>query len=138
MIKNKTEHINHNNGRFLPGHIPYNKGIKVGSRSPETEFKPGQIPHNYKGINNPSKPYGERKEIYVTISETIPAESRGVKYKTKKRITLAKWMWMQAGRDIPVGHIIYNNGDRPEHADDLKIEYLECISRAELLKRNRC
>lgn len=53
-------------GRFEKGHIPHNKGKKVGSYPgmAETQFKPGNRPHNYRPVGSErinADGYRERK-----------------------------------------------------------------------------
>jgi len=120
-----------NKGQFKKGSTPWNLGVKVGSRSEATEFKEGRIPHNFKGIGTPC--VSSRQEVYATTTETKSAKSRGKPYITKRRTTYARYLWIEAHGPIPRGHVIYNHG----HPTDIKLENLEMISRAELVKRNK-
>lgn len=121
-------------GRFVKGSVPYNKGIKRGSVSKATEFKPGIIPHNFKGIGVPHKIQPHRKEVCCSFNETVEVSqgSRG-KFRVKKRGYYARYLWEERYGKVPDGYVIYNNGDW-RHP---KIENLECITRAELLRRNK-
>ena len=121
-----------NKGQFQKGNVPYNKGMKRGSVSVDTEFKKGQVAHNFKGFGTPSV-VGKRKEVITTINEPVKAVSRGKTYNTKRRTSYARYLWMQHHGDIPEGHVVYNNGP----SDTITINNLEIISRAELVKRNK-
>ena len=46
-----------NDGSFKEGHIPWNKNLKGIHLSPETEFKSGNRPHNWKGGRTIHKGY---------------------------------------------------------------------------------
>jgi len=124
------------NGQFSKGHVPYNKGIKRGSVSPETEFQKGIHAMQFKGygVPNVANRVGRRNEVYATTPEQQKARSRGKAYITRKRITYARYLWKKFIGEIPQGCIIYNNNQ--EDPEDIRIENLEIISRAELLKRN--
>lgn len=120
-----------NRGQFKKGNVPYNKGMKCGSRSPSTEFKKGRTPFNFKGIGTPCV-VGERREVVATTDEVVEAISRGRAYHKKKRTSYARYLWQKEVGPIPAGMVVYNNGDR----ENILIENLELISRAELIKRN--
>ena len=115
------------NGRFEKGHIPYNKGMKRGSVSPDTEFKEGDVPANFKGFGTP-RIVGTRREVIVTTESSY----YDGKQKRRVRTTYARYLWQEAYGEIPKGHVIYNHGDR----EDILLESLELITRSELCKRN--
>lgn len=110
---------------FKPGNAPWNKGLKgynPGGRSVETRFKKGNLPH-------------------TTLQDgavTVRVDSRGVPVK-HIRIDQGKWeylsrhTWRQHYGEIPAGHyIVHKDGDTM----NCNIENLECISRAENMRRN--
>lgn len=117
--------------QFKDGHEPYNKGMKRGSVSPETEFKPGFTPSNFKGIGTP-RIVGSRREVVATTNETVTRTSHGKTYTVKKRTSYARYLWMENIGEIPKGMVIYNHGSK----EDIQLENLEMITRAELVKRN--
>ncbi len=119
-------------GQFEVGHEPYNKGITRVSTSPETEFKEGHKPHNFKGIGVDHKPYTKRRELMTCTEETEERVSRGRKYVTKKRTSKARYLWERSNGKIPKGMVIHNTGDW----DDPQLENLKLITRAELMKIN--
>ena len=122
---------------FKKGHIPYNKGMKTGSFSKETEFKKGVHSFNFKGYGTPfiRKEKGRRPEVYTTVSEKRDATSRGRLYKTRKRTTMARFLWKQEHGDIPKNRIVYNTNQ----SDPVNIELnnLILITRGELMKINK-
>lgn len=56
-----------------------------------------------------------------------------IQYASKKRMPLARWKWQQVYGEIPKNHVIIHI-DYDKYNDD--INNLECISRAENMKRN--
>ena len=121
-----------NAGHFKKGIAPWNKGDKGRRTSPATEFKTGATPHNFKGIGVPSI-VGKRREVIATTTTAhTTAVSRGKIYTTKRRTSYARYLWEEANGAIPAGCVVYNTGD-PEA---IKLEELELITRAELMRRN--
>ena len=117
--------------RFQPGHQTWNTGLKgwqAGGRSAETQYKPGREPseaRNYKPIGSirvSKDGYMERK---FTDDQSLPPAMRW------KHLHLE--LWEQHHGKPPAGHAVcFINGDKT----DLRIDNLECISRAELMARN--
>jgi hypothetical protein len=124
-----------NKGCFKKGNIPYNKGMKRGSVSPDTEFKKGVHTSNFKGYGIPHicNRTNRKNDIYVTIPEQIEYSVRRRKYINRKRISLARYLWTRFFGEIPKGKIIYNTA---QDNDKIEIENLILISRAELIKIN--
>lgn len=117
--------------KFKKGNVPYNKGMKRGSVSPQTEFKPGVHATNFKGYGNPNI-VGKRKEVITTIEDQIEHVARGKKYMTRKRTSYARYLWTNINGTIPKGYIVYNKGTNLiPHINDLIL-----LSRTELLKLN--
>ena len=114
--------------RFLPGHTPWNKGMKgLDFGGKETRFKPGcrvgRAAENYKpiGYERTSRDgYLERK-----IHDGLPLQSRW------RYVHLL--VWEAARGPAPAGHVIvFKDGDKRHIA----LDNLECVSRQELLRRN--
>ncbi|NIS38031.1 HNH endonuclease, partial [Candidatus Saccharibacteria bacterium] len=108
---------------FKKDHTPWNKDKKVGSMSPDTEFKKGNIPPNTK------------YDGAITIRHNY---KRGMAYK-HIRISKNNWMmyhvyvWEKHHGPVPKNHIIvFKNRDTL----DCRIENLECISLRENARRN--
>ena len=104
-----------------------NKLSKLGSAN---RFKKGHTPANKGRKMSP--------EMYERCSSTMFRKGNGHKY-LYVRIAEGKWMpkhiliWQQANGPVPDGHnIIFRDGD----TQNCVLENLECISDAELMRRN--
>lgn len=112
--------------RFKPGHQTWNKGINFnpGGRSAETRFKKGMKPHTWQPIGT------ERisKDGYLQRKVADTGE------KLKDWVYVHILLWQEHHKkDLPKGHaIVFKDGDKT----NIVIENLECLSRAELMKRN--
>jgi hypothetical protein len=106
-------------GRFKPGNVPVNKGIKGGGWEP-TQFKKGQKPHNYKPIGT-ERVNGEG---YVDIKVADPNKWRA------KHVLV----WEKENGPIPKGHVIIF-GDRNRR--NYGLDNLILVSRKQLALLNR-
>jgi hypothetical protein len=107
-------------GQFTSQNKPWNKDKKGIHLSPETEFKPGEK----FGNTHPSWKGG----VHM-ISNDCAYLWSGI----NKRVRRPRVVWENTHGKIPDGHvIIHKDGDK--YNDD--ISNLECISRADNLKRN--
>lgn len=112
--------------RFKKGQIPPNKGMKGGVSYPgmeATQFKPGRKPNSWMPVGS------ERvsKEGYLQRKLTDTG------YTKRDWVSVHVIVWEQEHGKIPPGHVvIFRDGDKRNFA----ISNLECISRAELMKRN--
>lgn len=115
-----------NSTRFKKGHEPLNKGVAMSEEVKEkvkhTFFKTGHLPHNTKSDGEISFRKDNRDKIIphyrVKLGVWIPLKNK---------------VWEDHHGEIPKGHlIILKDGDNLNTA----IENLECISKAENMKRN--
>lgn len=109
--------------RYEKGHNG-GHGFKKGHRHGRaTRFKKGQRPHTWKPIGTErinADGYRERK---VTETGCPPRDWRPIHL----------LMWQEANGPVPDGHaVVFRNGDKT----DIRLENLECITRAELMARN--
>jgi hypothetical protein len=111
--------------RFKPGDVPHNKGQKgwnSGGRSEVSRFMPGHRPHNWVPVGSERLKDGVRQRK-VTDTGCPPRD-----WKAVHRI-----VWEEHNGPTPPGHIVsFRNGNR----QDIRIENLELISRAENMRRN--
>lgn len=108
------------NGRFEPGHVPYNagtKGLKVGS---STSFKAGQMPHNWVPVGTEVV---ESKDGYTKVKIAEP--------KTWKHKHVL--LWEQRNGPLPKGKVvIFADRNNQNFAPDNLI----AVERRELLYLN--
>jgi len=117
---------NYDMGYFKKKHTPHNKGVKklTSEKSIPTQFKKGLKPHTTKPVGTISL----RRE-----SSNTKSYDYYIKYMEHKWKPLRQYVWEQVKGSIPAGHIVvYKGGKRHDYA----IDNLECITRAELAKRN--
>lgn len=111
-------------GRYMPGNVPANKGIKGTHFSPATEFKPGQTPLNVKPVGS------------ITVRNNY---KRGTKYCYIK-LSEHEWvmyhvhLWIQANGSVPAGYIlVFKDRD----SLNVVLDNIEPITMEENMQRNR-
>lgn len=124
--------------QFRKGEAPANKGRpqrewmdpEAIQRTKATRFKPRQ-PHecrNYRPIGSlrlSKEGYLERK---VTDDHPVPA---------RRWVGVHRLVWEQAHGPVPRGHaVVFKPGRRTTVEDEITLDRLECITRAELMRRN--
>lgn len=118
--------------QFKPGLVPWNKGthFAAGGRSPLTRFKPGNKPHTW-------VPVGSHRITRDGILEVKVHDEPGQHNKVKRWRNLAQVVWERDVGAIPPGHIVvFRPGLRTTDPQLVTVERLECISRAENVRRN--
>ncbi len=119
--------------QLKPGNVPWNKGkhFVSGGRSVETRFKPHppEESRNYKPIGSlrmSKDGYLERK---VTDDRRLVP--------TRRWTAVHRLVWEQHVGPIPAGHVVvFRAGCRTAVLDEITPDRLECITRAELQRRN--
>lgn len=118
-------------GRFDKGDKPWNtgmKGLQVGGRSVETQFKKGSIPANVKPIGH-ERICTKDGYILIKVKEPNPYTNAKTRYKHKHLV-----VWEAAHGPVPEGHvIIFKDGNKL----NCELDNLECISRQELVRLNK-
>lgn len=122
--------------RFTKGQTPPNKGLRrpgwaVG-RMAETQFKVGAMSgaaqHNYKPIGSYRIVYGNL-EVKVTDDPAL--------YPAARWKPVARLAWETAHGPVPPNHfVIFRKGQHTTAPDEITVERLECVTRAENLRRN--
>ncbi len=119
----EVQRRNGNPGRFRKGLEPWNKGKRCPGLGGETTFRPGNRPHTWRpiGTERISKDgYLQRK-----VTDDGPARRH---YKSVHII-----VWEAANGQVPPGHaVIMKDGNK----QNLALDNLELVSRAELMRRN--
>jgi hypothetical protein len=123
-------------GKFIKGHLAWNKGKKGLHLSINSEFRKGLHSSTFRGYYKPSISIrsGSRKpETYVTTPDQFNAISRGRPYLGRKRVSYARYLWEKHNGRIPDGMVVYNRLQDPLN---IRIENLILITRAELVQIN--
>ena len=116
------------NSRFPKGHAPLNKGVRMSEETREkvskTFFQKGHLPHNTRNDGDISFRQDKRGVVIphcrIEMGVWIPLKNK---------------IWIDHHGEIPKGYlIVLKDGDNLNTA----IENLECISKAENMKRNTC
>lgn len=119
--------------QFRPGLTPWNKGraYQPGGRSHETRFKPGRAPSqasNYVPVGSlriTKDGYLERK-----VNDTHPVPAR-------RWTAVHRLVWEATHGPVPAGWIVvFKHGQKTTTEADVTLDRLECITRAENLRRN--
>lgn len=113
--------------QFKPGAAPWNKGIKFdsGGRSHQTRFKPGMRPHTW-------RPIGTERISKDGILERKITDTGITKH---DYVAVHRLAWIERHGPIPAGCAIVFRDGNPSNLD---IGNLECVTRAELMRRNSC
>lgn len=116
---------------FQPGHTPWNKGRTgvnyLGMRP--TQFKPGNRPQTWLPVGSyritTADQYLERKLNDLPGPYTV-------RWKGVHRL-----VWEAANGPVPAGHIIvFKPGRKTTVLEEITLDILECITRAENARRN--
>ena len=137
MARTRSSHPDHpmHRTQFKPGNVPANKGRRTPGYAPgrmaETQFKPGLRTWLQRPIGAtrwiPSHSGAKTRYLYRKVSET-PRVPYHVNWKLVHVL-----YWERFRGPVPAGHaIIFRDGD-PSH---IRMPNLECVSRAELMRRN--
>ena len=119
--------------QFKAGHVPANKGLRRPGYAPgrmsETQFKKGQVSGIAKQIAKPIGYERVSKDGYLErkINNDLPMQARW------RAVHLL--VWEEANGPLPPGHAVtFKNGNK----QDVRLDNLQLISRAENLRRNSC
>ena len=118
--------------RYLPGHVPANKGLRrpgwAPGRMADTQFKPGTSPHT-------TLPVGSyRLDKQGTLQRKI-GTAKGSNSKRWRGVH--ELVWVAAHGPVPPGHIcVFKPGLRTAVLDEITLDRVECISLAENMRRN--
>lgn len=119
-------------GRFPKGHVPSNKGLrrpgwsKGRGRMQETQFKPGDRAHNYKPIGSVVR----RSDGYWV--RKVQDHGRQV----DRWRTVHALLWEAHNGPIPDGYLVTIRGGVPDDPDEITIDKLSLISKADNARRN--
>jgi hypothetical protein len=115
--------------RFKPGHSTWNKGVSwtAGGRSAETRFVKGAR-HGAAAMN--LQPIGTERvnKDGITIRKVADTGCKRVDWRPVHVL-----LWEQHNGPVPAGHIVVF---KDRNAENVTIENLDCITRAENMRRN--
>jgi hypothetical protein len=122
--------------RFAPGHDTWNRGMKgyqAGGRSVETQFKKGAMSgaaqHNYVPIGSLRITRYGALERKVTDDPSL--------YPVRRWRPVAHLVWEAAHGPIPPGHVVrFKSGLHTTVETEITLDRLECVSKAENMRRN--
>lgn len=120
----------HQGQRFAPGMIPWNKGRKgwVAPGSEATRFKPGGKPMQ-------TMPVGSYRITKDGSLQRKIGEEPGSN--SKRWRSVAELVWVEVNGPVPPGHIVvFKRGMKTTALEEITIDKVECISRAENARRN--
>jgi hypothetical protein len=122
--------------QFKPGVVPHNKGVPGSAglhpNCRATQFKPGRKPQearNYVPIGS----HRLSKDGYLERKMTDdPALVPARRWKP-----VARLVWEAAHGPMPAGHaVVFKPGRASTRVEDITLDAVECITRAELMRRN--
>lgn len=123
-------------GRFQPGGAPANKGLRrpgwAPGRMAEHQFRPGRpahLAHNYRPIGSYRVDCSGILQRKVTDDPSIMPAQR---WRSVHRL-----VWEAAHGPVPAGHVVvFVDGRRSTVPEEITLDRVELISRAELQRRN--
>lgn len=122
--------------QFPKGHVPFNKGLRrpgwAPGRMAETQFKKGEMSgaaqHNYVSI-------GSTRIVYGNLEKKI-TDDPGI-YPAARWRPVHRLVWEAAHGPMPKGHIlVFKPGMHTTAEAEITLDRIECITRAENMRRN--
>lgn len=123
--------------RFKKGMTPWNKGVPGSTgthpNTRATQFKKGEMrgaaQHNYVPVGSVRVCVDGYLERKVTDDPTL--------YPARRWVAVHRLVWEKAHGSIPKGHIVvFRPGQKTMKLEEVTEDRLECISRAENVRRN--
>lgn len=113
--------------QFPKGMEPWNKGLKGVNGKSSTTFKPGHKPHTVQAIG--TERVNKDGNLVRKVSDT------GIRH--DDWLSVARIVWEEANGPTPAGRIVvFRHGMKTAVRDEITLERVECISRAENITRN--
>lgn len=117
--------------RFYKGQPPMNKGqhYQPSGRSTETQFRPGAKPHTWRPIG-----YEVVREGQLWRKVTDEHRGRDCRFNFKAVPVL---VWEATNGQVPEGYVVaFRAGMTTTVAEEITVDRLEIITRAEIMARN--
>lgn len=121
-------------GRFQKGHQTWNKGLKgwTAPGSERTQFKKGQLHGRAAQLVEPVGSY--RLDPSGILQRKIGTKSGPGHLRWR---SVHELVWIEAHGPVPAGHVVvFKEGQRTNKLEDITLDRIECIDRAELMHRN--
>ena len=137
-LKKSTKFMAEESGRIRPGQSPWNKGVKGSTGTQDacraTQFKPGRAPSEARNY----KPVGSLRISKDGYLEQKTTDDQSV-YPARRWVALHRIVWERENGQVPPGHIVvFKPGMLTTDHDAITMDRLECITRAENMRRNTC
>lgn len=116
--------------RFQPGNTSWNTGksYTAGGRSAETRFKKGNVNHNTMPVGSMTIRKAERN-LWIKVAHTGSGK--------RDWVAVHHIVWERVHGPAPRGHVIaFKPGMATAEFDEITLDRLELIPRAELMRRN--
>lgn len=131
------ERMEHNQGaqrsQFQKGIVPANKGKKMPAgwapgRMASTQFRKGERPHTWLPVGS----FSVNSDGYLDQKVNDDPGPRHVRWKPVHRL-----VWEAANGPVPAGHtVVFKPGRSTNVLDQITLDAVELITRAELMRRN--
>lgn len=117
--------------QFKPGTVPPNKGLRrpgwTAGNMAASQFRAGNRPHTWVPVGS----YRVNADGYLDRKVTDDGPARG------HWVAVHRLVWTAANGPVPAGHaVVFRPGHRTTVAEDITLDALELVSRAELMRRN--
>lgn len=117
-------------GRGWNKGLPQSEWIRDPSKVAATQFKPGEMPYNW-------VPIGSYRVTTAGDVEQKVADDRTPGKSRRNWRPVRVLVWEAEHGPVPKGHVVrFRDGCATTDPDAIKVEHLECISRAENMRRN--
>lgn len=113
--------------RFQPGHATWTKGRTLpGFGDPRTWFKKGFKPKNWKPVG----------ALRLASCGYLQIKLTDTGYPSRDWVMYHRHIWQTKVGPIPQGNLVVFRGDRLLKAEQITTDVLECISKAEHMRRH--
>lgn len=135
-LKKSAKFMAYESGRIRPGQTPWNKGVK-GSTGTQagclaTQFRPGRDPSEARNY----RPIGSLRITKDGYLEQKTTDDQSV-YPARRWVAMHRIVWERENGQVPPGHIVvFRQGMLTTDTDLITVDRLECITRAENMRRN--
>lgn len=131
----RQDHASHAT-RIKPGAVPPNKGLRRPGWAPgemaRTQFKPGRPAHE----SHNYVPIGSLRLSKDGYLERKVTDDAGV-CPARRWVAEHRLVWESINGPVPAGQVVvFRHGQRTTNVDQITVDRLECLTRADLMRRN--